>query len=368
MGKYLSRFKTCQRIMRKITNPLIVLALIFNCTIAFAAIGTVEERVGWRSQIFIASQIKGIGLVDSYQEDNSDVSYVYDNALAAMASMLMGNFGLAEEILNTLSNEVQKTSQGVPAESYLFSDRNGNASGLANSGNCAWLLQALNIYQKLKGGKAYYATQKKLADFLISLQDIDGGIRGNYYEWWKSTEHNIIAYSAIRNFGRLNGLSSYIIKAERIKDFIKSPAIWKNGHFNRGKNDTVVVTDTQSLGVLLLGSGYSSALNFAEANLRVSASFNQDTVTGFDFNNDRDTVWIEGTLQMALAYYKTRNYIKGALYSNEAMKVTQPDGSLILATNRGTANDWWMLEPWRSIAPTCWLIFYRFKFSPLILY
>lgn len=108
--------------MRKIIAIAISSALIFNCALASAAIGTVENNPGWKAQIFIAGQTKGIGLVDSYQEDNSNIGYVYDNTLAAMASMLMGNFGLAEEIVNTLSAEVQKTPQGVPAESYIFSD------------------------------------------------------------------------------------------------------------------------------------------------------------------------------------------------------------------------------------------------------
>ncbi|MBI4972789.1 MAG: hypothetical protein HZA27_02225 [Candidatus Omnitrophica bacterium] len=355
--------------MHKIITVLFTLGFLLNNSFTYAAIQTVESKRQWRAQIFIANQIKGIGLVDSYQEDKENRSYVYDNTLAAIASMNLGNFGLAKEILDTLCYEVKNTAQGVPFESYIYSDTNGNGSGLAYCGNSAWFLQALNIYQKLKTSTTYYTTQKKLADFLLTLQDpIDGGLRGNTYEYWKSTEHNIIAYVAIRNFGRLNGLSSYVSKADKIKKFLQSSAIWNGAYFNRGAWDRVKVIDVQALGVLLLGNNYSNALAWAETNLKLSRPFNSGTVTGFDFNDDLDTVWLEGTLQMALAFYRVGNTTKANYYYNEAIKTTQGDGALVLATNRGTASEWWMMEVWRAIAPTSWLILYYLKFNPLILY
>jgi hypothetical protein len=319
--------------------------------------------------MFIANQIKGIGLVDSYQEDNVNTSYVYDNCLAAIACMLMGNFGLAEEILDTLTREVKKTQENVPFESYDYSDLQGNGRGLAYCGNSAWLLQTLNIYQKLKSSTKYYVMQKRLANFLLTLQDpIDGGLRGCLNGYWKSTENNIIAYAALRNFGRLNYKFAYVSRAEKIKRFLKSPAVWDGIRFFRGANDSTEVTDVQALGVLLLGPNYSSALTWAENKLKTTQPFNNGLVTGFDFNNDLDTVWLEGTLQMALAFYKVNNSTQGNYYYNEACKTIQSDGSLLLATNRGTATEEWTLETWRAIAPSAWLIFYHFRFNPLIIY
>ena len=136
--------------MRKIAVILLITLFLFSHISAYAAIATVENKLQWRAQIFIANQIKGIGLVDSYQEDATNKSYVYDDALAAIASIAMGNFGLAKEILDTLAFEVKKTSKNVPYERYLYSDTTGAGQGTAYSGNSAWLLQALNLYQKLK--------------------------------------------------------------------------------------------------------------------------------------------------------------------------------------------------------------------------
>ncbi len=354
--------------MRKIITVLLI-ALFLSANIpAYAAITTVENKPQWRAQIFIANQIKGIGLVDSYQEDATNKSYVYDNALAAIANIAMGNFGLAKEILDTLAYEAQKNSQGAPYERYLYTDTSGAGQGTAYSGNAAWLLQAMNIYQK-RQGNIYFNTQKKLADFILTLQDpADGGIWGYSGSGWKSTEHNIAAYAALRNFGRINILPDYVTKAEKIKTFLKSSAVWDGVRFGRGAWDTTEVVDVQALGVIVLGSAYSNALTWAETTLKVTRPYNTTTVTGFDFNNDRDTAWIEGTLQMALAFSKIGNTTKGNYYYNQAIKTRQSDGSLLLVTNPGTASDEWYMQPWRSIAPTCWLIFYYMNFNPLVLY
>jgi hypothetical protein len=355
--------------MRKIAVILLITLFLFSHISAYAAIATVENKLQWRAQIFIANQIKGIGLVDSYQEDATNKSYVYDDALAAIASIAMGNFGLAKEILDTLAFEVKKTSKNVPYERYLYSDTTGAGQGTAYSGNSAWLLQALNLYQKLKKENIYPTTQKSLADYILSLQDpVDGGIWGYAGCGWKSTEHNLIAYVAVRNYGRINNLPDYVTKAEKIKVFLKSEAVWDGVRFGRGAWDTTEVVDVQALGVIVLGSYYSNALTWAESTLKLTRSFNATTVTGFDFNNDLDTVWIEGTLQMARAFSKIGDTTKGSYYYNEAIKTKQSDGSLLLATNPGTASDEWYMQVWRSIAPTCWLIFCYMNFNPLVMY
>lgn len=335
----------------------------------FAAIQPVRAKRQWRGQLYIANQIKGIGLVDSYKEDGTIRSYVYDNALAAMACMAMGNFGLAEEILDTLCFEVVRTPDGVFLQYYGYSDKRGGGGGAVYCGNTAWLLQALNIYQKLKLSDRYFDTQKQLADFLLTLQDPgDGGLRGSTYDYWRSTEHNIIAYAALRNFGRLNGIQRYVNKANKIRGFLLSQSIWNGTRFNRGYNDPVRVIDAQSLGVLLFGRDYSSSIRWAERNLKLSRPFGGGTVTGFDFDDNLDTIWIEGTLQTALAFHMAGNSTKADYYYNEALKTVQSDGSVLLTTNRGTAGPDWTLEVWRAIAPTCWLIFYYHKFNPFVLY
>jgi len=336
---------------------------------AFADILPVESKKEWKAQVFLANQIKGVGLVDSYQEDWQDISYIYDDALAVMANMAMKNVGMAKEILDTISKEIKTTSDGMPFESYHYYDTTGNGTGSSYCGNVAWLLQSFNIYQRTTGNREYYSCQKKMADFLLKLQDPkDGGLRGSICDTWKSTENNLAAYVALRNFGRINGSGYYMQKAEKVRIFLKSRAVWDGQRFNRGPGDPTEVTDVQALGVLVLGNNYRSALDWAEVNLQTIKPFNGKVITGFDFNDDLDTLWSEGTLQMALAFSKANNPLKGDYYYNEISQAIGLDGSLVLATNRGSASEYWTLEPWRAAAPTCWLIFYSTKFNPLVLY
>jgi len=353
--------------MRKIVIFLLIVAIFFCNSFAYAAIKPVNNKPVWKAQIFITNQVKGIGLVDSYQEDNNDYSYTYDNALAAIASMVSGNFGVAKEILDTLCFEVQNSPEGVPFGRYFYNDVNGSGNIDAYCGNIAWLLQALDIYQKQTGDKAYFAVQKKLADFLLTLQDTDGGLRGKTGVLWKSAEGNIIAYAAIRNFGSLNGLSIYTAKAENIKTFLKSQVVWNGTYFNQGPNDNTRIIDVQALGVLLLGNSYAGALNWAEKYLKCTKPFGVSSVTGFDFDDNLDTVWLEGTLQAALAFYASKNTTKGNYYFGQSDRTIQSDGSLLWVTNNGTVGGEIVL-PWRAVAPTCWYIFYSYKFNPLILY
>lgn len=350
---------------------VIFLAIAFLWTGAYcqAEVVPVDKKPYWHAQIFLANQIKGIGLLDSYQEDNNNTSYLYDNALAAMALVALGNYGLAREILDTLSMEVKNTAQGAPFESYIYSDLSGNGNGLGYCGNAAWLLQAYNIYQKATSSKAYYNTQKKLADFLLSLQDTkDGGLRGSISEYWKSTEHNLVAYAALYNFSRLNSKFTYRVKADKIKKFLTGASVWNKIYFNSGPYDSSWALDVQALGPLVLGKGYAGSLSWAEKNMKLIRPLGSGVLTGFDFNADLDTIWLEGTLQMALALYLCGNADKGNYYYAEAAKAQQQDGSLLLATNQGTASQWWILQPWRAVAPTCWFIFYSLKFNPLVLY
>ncbi|MFA5118153.1 MAG: hypothetical protein WC695_04795 [Candidatus Omnitrophota bacterium] len=357
--------------MKKPIQVLIAFIATVMPFYAYSAPIRLENNPAWKAQMFLAQQIKGIGLIDSYQEDNTNISYVYDNALAAIASTVMGNYGLAKEILVTLSAEVKPCVDNVPYESYMFSDIAGTGSGASYCGNSAWLLQAYNIYQKHTNSKEFLTTQKALADFLLKLQDPnDGGLRGSFYDSWKSTEHNIIACAALSNYGRLNNLVSYYNKAQQIKKFIIRAAIWDGTRFNRGPYDSTEVTDTQALGVLLLGAKYKAALTWAENNLTLTKPVNNSTVLikGFDYNSHLDTVWIEGTLQMSLAFRRAQVTEKYSFYLNEAVKAQQKDGSVLLATNTGDASDFWMLQPWKAAAPTSWLIFNKLKFNPLVLY
>lgn len=372
-------FLTIKKPFKNITATvaLILAVAYFTGSSHAATLKFVENNPSYQAQLYLTKQIKGIGLVDSYIEDNQNLSYVYDNALTAMAFIATRDYGRAEQILNTLSL-IRRNAQGAYYESYNFLDINGSGQGNAFAGNTAWVLEALNLYQRYTGSFKYFALQRKLADYLISQQDIDGGIRVLPGNPVKSTEQNIAAYVALRNFGTLYLMRYYTNKALKIRNFLANN-IWipSENRFRTSLPDPqpsellTWVTDVQALGVLALGKKYAAALTWADdpTHLRTSKTTPSNIpITGFDFNSDLDTVWLEGTFHMGLAYKKTGNASKAQYYVNEGLKAQNADGSILLATNTGTASIYWMLTPWHAAAPTAWLIFNMYNFNPLDLF
>jgi hypothetical protein len=79
-------------------------------------------------------------------------------------------------------------------------------------------------------------------------------------------------------------------------------------------------------------------------------------VTGFDLNTDRDTVWTEGTLQQALAFWLAGDNTRFGFYRTESEKLLQPSGAFWAASNRGTTGFGEFFERWQAVAPTAWYI------------
>ena len=96
-------------------------------------------------------------------------------------------------------------------------------------------------------------------------------------------------------------------------------------------------------------SSFSAVVGLAEADFGVT-KVNDTTgveVTGFDFSGmptqavDKDSVWLEGTAQMALAYLFVEDESRAAKYLNELEKAVYVSGpsrqALTYATNAGSA-------------------------------
>jgi hypothetical protein len=108
---------------------------------------------------------------------------------------------------------------------------------------------------------------------------------------------------------------------------------------------------------------YRRALDYAEKRLRVEA--------GFDFNQDRDGVWLEGTAVMAATYSHIGNRqrlqelleaLRAAQLSSGALPATSKDG---LTTGFFLPNG----QPWLyfrrpHIAPTAWMVLAELGVNP----
>ena len=302
---------------------------------------------------FLRGQIGPSGLIDSYVEDRIDHSYTYDNALAVMAFVSAGDLASATTILDAFL-----AIGPEPAGGFLHRYRadDGRPDGVLYAGPNAYLLQALNLFYLKTGDDRYNALARGLAEFLLSLQDTDGGLVGQPGAAWKSTENNLAAFSALHNLAGLQGLPEYAERASAIQGFLVREC-WDGVRFLAGKDDPFVVTDVQALGTLVLGPEYASGAYWIEGyTLNTQRYAGRNTVTGFDFNADRDTVWTEGTLQEALAFLVAEDPARAGAYTTEAEKLYQSSGALWLASNTGTTGYDWTLRRWQAVAPTAWYV------------
>ncbi len=128
-------------------------------------------------------------------------------------------------------------------------------------------------------------------------------------------------------------------------------------------NKQVIAVDVQAWGALVLGKAYTAALNYAEKYLRVGG--------GFDFNQDRDGIWYEGSAQMALAdryvglttrYNTLMAYLQSARSATGALLAASKDG-LTTGLQSVTGIDWLYYRR-LAAAPTAWLVLAAAGFNP----
>jgi len=325
-----------------LASLMVVPHVLLGVTSSEAALGFLKSRMGTA------------GLLDSFVEDKTDYSYTYDNAVAAMAFLSAGDRLSAQRILNGFVG-----ISPAPGGGFLHRYRTtgAGAGGTLAAGHNAYLLQALNLFSWRTGDHRYDGTARGIADFLLSLQDsADGGVFGRTGVSWKSTENNLAAYSAIANLSVVQNLPAYGIRAAQIKDFLVREC-WRETRFLTGKNDAMIVTDAQALGTQILGAGYSNGSFWVESYTKATQRYSaKKQVTGFDLNTDRDTVWTEGTLQQALAFWLAGDNARFGFYRTESEKMLQSSGAFWAASNRGTTGFGEFFERWQAVAPTAWYI------------
>lgn len=307
-----------------------------------AALGFLHDRMG------------PVGLVDSYVEDKADYAYTYDNALAVMAFLSSGDLASAAAVLHAYAVIGPEASGGF-LHRYRTSD-GGNAYGLPGVGHNAYLLQAMALYRRASGDNAYDGLARGIADYLLSQQDTDGGLFGHEGVTWKSTENNLAAYAALKSAAAVFGVAAYADAADAIGAFLVREC-WDGQRFLTGKNDPMIVTDAQALGVMVLGPGYANGAYWVEDYTLTTRRYHgHDTVTGFDLNDDRDTVWTEGTLQQAMAFLFAGDPHRADTYRTEAEKLFQSSGALWQASNTGSTGFGGTFTRWQAAAPTAWYV------------
>ncbi|WP_079545535.1 hypothetical protein [Bradyrhizobium lablabi] len=262
----------------------------------------------------------------------ASTAFVYDNALAVIALVACGNVPSATIIGNALSLAARNdrsfpdgrirnayragpAGEGAPALPGWWDDKQkiwaeDPAQDGTSTGNVAWAALALLTLHQATKQESFLADAEHLIDWVIANVSSGSGFRGGFHGYdpqqvpltWISTEHNVDVYAAATWLFRLTGEQKYADAASQARRFLDRA--FDADHFLLGTKPDGSLADSGMLAldvqlwpwmaVLDAPARWRSALNFAATHLAVK--------DGFDFNGDRDGLWVEGTAQASLAY------------------------------------------------------------------
>jgi len=259
-------------------------------------------------------------------------AFTYDNALAAIALVACGDAADARSIGNALVSatlhdrtfgdgrvrnayRAGAVGEGAPLLPGWWDERNklwaeDPAQDGTSTGNVAWAALALLTLHQATQDPRYLASARRLVDWVIANAAGDGGFCGGFHGYdpqqvrlrWMSTEHNVDVVAAASWLFRLTHEPRYSEAVKRARRLLDRS--FRGNHFLLGTKPDGSLSDS---GLLALDvqlwpwmaaadspAEWRKALGFAEKHLAVDG--------GFDFNGDRDGVWVEGTAQAAMAY------------------------------------------------------------------
>ena len=270
------------------------------------------------------------GLVASFEGDVGldDWAFTYDQSLACQVFLIFGDLKSAEGILSFYAQRAEKSGSAY-FNAYDATDGR-MTEGTVHVGPNAWLgIAALQYEHRVKDG-LFLPMAKAIGDWLLRMQDVEGGLKGGPSVVWYSTEHHLDAYAFLSMLYRETGDPRYQTAAEGVLRWLKKYAYSaKDLRINRGKGDATIATDTFSWSIAALGPETLKALSFdpeaimdyAEKQCAVEVRYKKPggetaAVRGFDFSKARNlgrggVISTEWTAQGIVTYRILSNYFNG---------------------------------------------------------
>jgi len=338
----------------------------------------------------VRSQAAGskAGFVRSYEHGEGEsglpaglasTAFVYDNALAVIALVACGDVTSATTIGNALSLAVRNdrtftdgrvrnayrsgpVGEGAPALPGWWDGKQNiwaedPAQDGSSTGNVAWAALALLTLHQATKQESFLADAEHLVDWVITNVSIGRGFRGGFHGYdpqqvkllWISTEHNVDVYAAATWLFRLTSQQKYADAASQARQFLDRA--FDADHFLLGTkpdgslNDSgMLALDVQLWPWMAIPDAsvqWRSALNFAATRMAVEG--------GFDFNGDRDGLWVEGTAQASLAYRIAGDPLRSAQLLATLEADRTPSGFLN-ATRAGRVSTGLSIDPTKTEA------------------
>jgi hypothetical protein len=297
---------------------------------ACAALKSRVDAVVGAAPLFVRSYDSPDGLGEPQQPALKTAAFVYDEALATIALVGCGAVPEAARIGEALRLAAMTDARlrnvyraGVVDDKVL---RNGwwdaaqqrwveDGYQIATAtGNVAWAALALLALHDATHEAKWLDAARGLARWIVvhaSDARGDGGFRGGVNGSdgsparldWKSTEHALDLVALFTRLAALDPGGHWNEQVAGARHFLDAQWDEPGGYFVIGTlpdgvtaNRASSALDVQLWAQLLPGAkdGWRRALDYAERAHGVDC--------GFDFNADRDGVWVEGTAQAALAY------------------------------------------------------------------
>ncbi len=337
---------------------------------------------------------------DDFERTMRDVAFTYDNAVAALAFIASGDRQRAQQIVDALlyaQNHDRAYKDGRIRNSYragklVSPDGRVPLPGWydtkesrwvedefqvsTHTGNVAWAMLALLGYYETYGGAPYLTATEKMGEWVEqNCRDSRGvgGYLGGFSGWetnpklltYKATEHNLDLYAAFWRLYSITGNPAWKERAMAAKRFVLSMWDEGEGKFWTGTRlDGVTVNrdniplDVQAWAPLVLreeGKPYWRSLTYSEKQHRVGG--------GFDFNQDRDRIWYEGTAQMAVAYQYTGQQDKSKTLMSTLLAAQDSSGGIPAVDRDGLTTGFSLPtgEPWfyfhrLHVGATAWMV------------
>jgi hypothetical protein len=279
----------------------------------------------------------------------------------------------------------------VPIPGFFDEDRQTffevEQAGMS-TGNNAWALLALLALHRETGEPRYLAAAVRIGHFIQNFKAGNGtylGFRGGIDDpeavpkerLWASTEHNLDVFAAFSTLAQQNGAPSWLEGANHARQFVE--AMWHRGRrciltgtldpSHRNENAGQLPVDVQAWSVLALPeilTRHPGLLACAERNHRTK----DQGFTGFDFNEDRDGVWFEGTAHMAVAYALAGRETEAELLRAVLRRAQSihpfGDGKGIAATAHDGLSSGFGFRFFRRlhVGATAWNVFAQLRFNP----
>jgi len=326
---------------------------------------------------WLKSQIGTFGFLDSFQDDSQDVARTYDQALAVIAFTAAGDLPSAKKVLDAL--KAKQNSDGSWCSQY--NPKTGDNTDAQNGryvGTVSWVIAAINFYTQATSDTSYLEMAKSAAEWIYQFQDtnsgspaygsLTGGLLGGAAVTWRSTEHNLDAYSAFKHLQQLldkNGISSqrnYSATADLIREYLLAN-VWDGQRFLTGYQDDSRYLDPQSLAILSLGMlpdniDIRSALDWAVDNFSLQMDWNANIkgVSGFDemvyFGQLPNKIWTEGTEEMVSGWNAIGKTNSANHFHKQVQRLEQTNLGIPYST-LGTSN--WPRN--NAVSSTCWFYF-----------